>query len=173
MKNLIKLFLVSTLINLNFANAADYKVDEVRVYKTRHRMEMLYDGKITKVYTIMLGRGGLGPKRQEGDKKVPEGKYVLDFKNPYSKFFRSIHISYPNADDIERAKLLGVNPGGDIFLHGMPNYFSELESILSKEALNIAFPYIDWTAGCVAVLNNEMQEIWDNVEVPTPITIFH
>ena len=173
MKNIIKRILAVTLLSTNLAWAADYNVDEVRVYKTRHRMEMLFDGKVTKVYSVMLGRGGMGPKIKEGDKKVPEGKYLLDFKNPYSKFFKSIHITYPNRDDIERARDLGVNPGGDIFVNGMPNYFSELQGILDSETMAIAFPGIDWTAGCVAVSNKEMQEIWDNVEVPTPITIFH
>lgn len=173
MINLIKKILVSILVCINFAFAADYNVDEVRVYKTRHRMEMLYDGKVTKVYAVMLGKGGMAPKRQEGDKRVPEGKYILDYKNPYSKFYRSIHITYPNKEDIERARELGVNPGGEIFLHGMPNYYTDLQGILTQEALNIAFPMIDWTAGCVAVSNKEMQEIWENIEVPTPITIFH
>jgi murein L,D-transpeptidase YafK len=151
----------------NFAFAENYNVDEVRVYKTRHRMEMLFDGKITKVYTVMLGRGGMAPKVQEGDKRVPEGKYILDFKNPHSKFYRSIHISYPNAVDIERAKKLGVKPGGDIFVHGMPNYFVEPDDIDS------ILPKVDWTAGCIAVTNSEMADIWDSVDVPVPITIFN
>lgn len=173
MNKLMIKFFGLTLLTFNFALAADYNVDEVRVYKTRHRMEMLYEGKVTKVYTVMLGRGGMAPKRQEGDKRVPEGKYILDYKNPYSKFYRSIHITYPNREDIERARQMGVNPGGEIFLHGMPNYYTDLQELLTEDALNIAFPLIDWTAGCVAVSNKEMQEIWDNVEVPTPITIFH
>lgn len=138
--------------------AAEYKVDEVRVYKLKHRMEMLFQGKVTKVYTVMLGRGGMGPKVQEGDKKVPEGEYILDAKNPYSSFYKSIHISYPNQADIDRANELGVNPGFDIFIHGMPRFGNRKG---------------DWTAGCIAVQNWEMQEIWDNLEVPIKITIFH
>jgi murein L,D-transpeptidase YafK len=162
MKNIIKL-IISLLLTVNCAFAASYNVDEVRVYKTKHRMEMLFEGKVTKVYSVMLGRGGIGQKTQEGDKLVPEGKYTLDFKNPYSKFFRSIHINYPNRDDVERAKKLGVKPGGDIFIHGMPEFlFGELMLSL-----------LDWTAGCVAISNSEMLEIWDNLDVPVTITIFH
>ena len=102
--NIIKIFITFLILTINFAFATDYKVDEVRIYKTRHRMEMLFEGKVTRVYTVMLGRGGMAPKRQEGDKRVPEGKYILDFKNPYSSFYRSIHITYPNEEDIERAR---------------------------------------------------------------------
>jgi murein L,D-transpeptidase YafK len=154
MKKLIQFLLLTLILDSTLTFAADYQVDEVRVYKTKHRMEMLYKGQITKVYTVMLGRGGMAPKRQEGDKLVPEGKYVLDYKNPHSSFYRSIHISYPNEADIERARDEGVNPGGDIMLHGMPSL-------------------LDWTAGCIAVTNKEILEIWNNLEVPTKITIFH
>ena len=171
---MIKLFLTFLLfIFSTLTFAASYDVDEVRVYKTKHRMEMLFKGKITKVYTVMLGRGGMEPKRKEGDKRVPEGKYMLDYKNPYSKFYRSIHITYPNVEDIARAKKMGVKPGGDIFVHGMPEFYQDMERVMDEKALNIAFPLIDWTAGCVAVSNSEMTEIWENVEVPIPITIYH
>ena len=158
-----------------------YKVDEVRVYKTKHRMQMLFEGKVQKTYKVMLGRGGMDPKRKEGDNLVPEGSYILDYRNPQSKFYRSIHISYPDAADIERARREGVNPGGDIFIHGMPNNVAEIDDVLrdlglegiDQDTIEIMFPRIDWTAGCVAVKNNEMEEIWQNVKEPTPITIFH
>lgn len=156
MKTII--FTLLFLVSIS-AMAGVYKVDEVRVYKTKHRMDMLFEGKITRTYTVMLGRGGMAPKRQEGDKLVPEGEYLLDVKNPYSSFFKSIHINYPNQDDIDRANAMGVNPGFDIFIHGMPS------KILRKKG--------DWTAGCIAVQNWEMQEIWENLEVPTPIKIYH
>lgn len=162
MKKIIQILFL-TFFTVNCAKAGSYNVDEVRVYKTKHRMEMLFEGKITKVYSVMLGRGGIEPKIQEGDKLVPEGKYILDYKNPHSKFNRSIHISYPNKDDVERAKKLGVKPGGDIMIHGMPEFLFD----------DISFPMLDWTAGCVAVSNGEILEIWDNLEVPMPITIFH
>lgn len=158
-----------------------YPVDEVQVYKTKHRMHMLFEGKITKTYKVMLGRGGMDPKRQEGDNLVPEGKYILDFRNPESKFYKSIHISYPNEADLERAKREGVDPGGDIFIHGMPNNLAELDDVLrelkmeglAEFTIKGLFPRLDWTAGCVAVKDKEMEEIWQNVKEPTPITIFH
>lgn len=157
--------------------SAQYEVDSVRVYKTKHRMEMLFQGEVTKVYTVMLGRGGMAPKRQEGDKRVPEGEYLLDYKNPYSKFYRSIHITYPNQDDIDRAAQMGVNPGFDIFIHGMPNYYTSLSMIMDDQSLDLLFTNRgDWTAGCIAVENYEMKEIWDNMEIefaPVPIVIYH
>jgi len=160
---------------------SQYQVDEIRVYKTKHRMQMLFEGKITKTYKVMLGRGGMDPKRKEGDNLVPEGKYELDFRNPASKFYKSIHITYPNETDIERARREGVNPGSDIFIHGMPNNVVEINDVLTDlglegiddEAIETLFPRIDWTAGCVAVKNGEMEEIWQNVPIPTPITIYH
>lgn len=170
MKTFLAILLTFTSTTLM---ATIYNVDEVRVYKTKHRMEMLFEGNITKVYTVMLGRGGMAPKRQEGDKLVPEGEYILDYKNPYSNFYRSIHLTYPNADDIKRAKEMGVNPGFDIFVHGMPRFYSDLDEILDERIMNLIFKKGDWTAGCIAVQNYEMQEIWDSVEVPTPITIYH
>ena len=164
MKNLISALILFTSFA---ANASNYNVDEVRVYKSKHRMEMLFEGKITQTYTVMLGRGGVGPKAKKGDNLVPEGKYTLDYKNPHSKYYRSIHISYPNKIDLERAKKLGVNPGGDIFIHGMPNLLSEID----PDAQTI-IPLFDWTAGCIAVINRSMTDIWDNLDVPLPITIY-
>ena len=174
----MKTFITFIILALSHSiYSAEYKVDSVRVYKTQHRMEMLYKGEVTKVYTVMLGRGGMGPKRQEGDKLVPEGEYELDYKNPQSSFFRSIHITYPNLEDIDRAKQMGVNPGFDIFLHGMPNYYSSMSMIMDDESMELLFRKRgDWTAGCIAVENDQMLEIWDNLDVDRaaiPITIFH
>lgn len=170
----MKTLLSFTLLLLTtVAMAASYDVDEVRVFKTKHKMEMLYKGKVTKVYSVMLGRGGMEPKRQEGDLRVPEGKYILDYKNPYSNFYRSIHISYPNKEDIERAKKAGVKPGGDIMIHGMPNILTEFDPSPEGETVDKMLSILDWTAGCVAVTNSEMTEIYQNIEVPIKIEIFH
>lgn len=173
--NTLITFIVLTLSTQLYS--AEYQVDSVRVYKTQHRMEMMFQGEVTKVYTVMLGRGGMAPKRQEGDKRVPEGEYELDYKNPYSKFYRSIHITYPNLEDIERAKKMGVNPGFDIFIHGMPNYYSALSMIMDDDSMDLLFENRgDWTAGCIAVENYEMKEIWENMDIefaPIPITIYH
>lgn len=145
-------------------------IDEVRVYKSKHRMDMLAQGKIVKSYHVMLGRGGRGQKHKAGDRLVPEGKYTLDFKNTESLFYKSIHISYPNYDDLRRANEAGVEPGGDIMIHGYPNYPKALFKFLRRVGL---IKRIDWTAGCIAVDNKEMEEIFSTIDVPLPITIFH
>lgn len=146
------------------------EIDEVRVYKSKHRMDMFAQGKIVKSYHVMLGRGGRGQKQKAGDHLVPEGKYILDYKNTESLFYKSIHVSYPNDEDLRRASEAGVEPGGDIMIHGYPNYPKALFKFLQRVGL---IKMIDWTAGCMAVDNQEMEEIFNNIEVPLPITIFH
>ncbi|MBC7714923.1 MAG: L,D-transpeptidase family protein [Rhizobacter sp.] len=173
MKTTTQMFAILFSLFTSSLWAAQYQVDEIRVYKLQHRMDMMFEGNITKTYTVMLGRGGMTPKRQEGDKLVPEGEYILDYKNPYSNFYRSFHISYPNADDIKRAEAMGVNPGFDIMVHGMPKFLEDLDPILDEKTKDILFRKGDWTAGCVAVQNSEIMEIWNNVEVPMKITIYH
>jgi murein L,D-transpeptidase YafK len=145
-------------------------VDEVRVYKSKHQMQLISQGEIVKTYRVMLGRGGPAPKRKQGDNRVPEGQYFLDYKNPNSQFHKSIHISYPNDDDLRRAAEDGVDPGGDIMIHGYPNYPKPLFKFLKKLGL---IKLTNWTAGCVAVDDEEMDEIFENLEVNTPITIYH
>jgi murein L,D-transpeptidase YafK len=165
MKKIIFLFVFSLA---QLLHAQD--IDEVHVYKSKHQLNLISAGKVVKSYSVMLGRGGRGPKRQEGDLLVPEGKYFLDFKNPESLFYKSIHISYPNEDDLRRANEAGVDPGGDIMIHGYPNYPKPFFKFLRKIGL---IKKIDWTAGCVALDNQEMEEIFENLEVPLPITIYH
>lgn len=133
-------------------------------------MDLLFQGKVVKSYRVMLGRGGSGPKRKKGDNLVPEGKYYLDYKNPDSQFYKSLHISYPNEDDLRRANEMGVDPGGDIMIHGYPNKPKPLFKLLKKMGL---IKLVDWTAGCVAVDDHEMEEIFNTLEEQTPITIFH
>jgi murein L,D-transpeptidase YafK len=169
------------LMSLPIVSYAYLPIDEVKIYKSAHRMDLYFQGKITKSYQVMLGRGGSGPKQQEGDKKVPEGQYFLDEKNENSKFYRSIHISYPNEKDIERAKEAGVEPGGSVFIHGLPNTNShviewlreKVVKIKDKNVLSKLLKMLDWTQGCVAVSDKEMEEIFENMPTPTPVTIFH
>lgn len=161
MKKLILiLFFVISTNNLLFA--ASYEIDEVHVYKRDHKMQILFEGKVTKEYFIRIGKGGYKPKVKEGDGKVPEGIYYLDAKNPYSKFYKSIRVSYPNEEDIKRAELGGYDPGGEIFIHGYPKFGRK-------------FLKGNWSQGCIVVENWEMQEIWDNISedaLPIPIKIF-
>ena len=169
------------LLFLTLNLQANLLVDEVKVFKTKHRLELLYHGQVTKIYNVMIGRGGLNPKREQGDLLVPEGNYILDDKNDDSKFHRSIHISYPNKDDLARASKDGINPGGDVFIHGLPNTKSHFIDTLREELVKIKDinkikeiqKKLDWTAGCVAVSDQEIEEIFESITVPIPITIYH
>jgi murein L,D-transpeptidase YafK len=113
-------------------------------------------------YSVALGRDPVGAKERAGDHKVPEGDYVVDGKNAHSRFYLALHLSYPNAVDRERARKLGVNPGGDVEIHGLPSKYAWLGSIQH---------YVDWTNGCIAVTNIEMKQIWQLVPVGTRVEI--
>ena len=115
-----------------------------------------------KTYNVALGGDPVGPKRRQGDHKTPEGNYVLDSRNPRSQFYKSIHISYPNADDRAAARLKGVSPGGDVFVQGLPKGYGWVGASHRLK---------DWTDGCVAVTNQEIDEIWQAVPDGTPIEI--
>jgi len=137
------------------------QVDQVEVFKSRHELILLKNGKAVKTYRVALGPS-LGKKERQGDGKTPEGNYILDWRNPKSKFHRSIHISYPNANDIANARRLGVPPGGDVFLHGLPN---------GAGWIGAAHRQMDWTTGRIAVTDEEIGEIWKLVLDGTPIVI--
>lgn len=133
-------------------------------------MDLISQGRVIKTYRVMLGRGGNKPKRKQGDNLVPEGRYYIDYKNPDSLFYKSLHISYPNEEDKRRAAEAGVEPGGDIMIHGYPNKPKPLFKFLKRMGL---IKLVDWTAGCVAVDDGEMEEMYNVIEEHTPITIFH
>jgi murein L,D-transpeptidase YafK len=137
-------------------------VDRVVVYKQRRTLALLARGKEVRSYKIALGTEPIGPKVQQGDHRTPEGSYVLDSRNPNSHFYKAFHISYPNAADAAAAKKMGVHSGGDIMLHGLPK---EYAWVGKTHVLH------DWTDGCIAVTNQEMDEIWKLVRVGTPIEI--
>ena len=113
-------------------------------------------------FPIALSPKPKGHKREQGDERTPEGRYILDFKNHDSDFYKSIRISYPNQQDLNRAELNGVDPGGAIMIHGMPNESSLPASLIQQ---------FNWTDGCIAVTNGAMDEIWAAVETGTPIEI--
>ena len=143
------------------AGAAD-KADLVRVDKSERRLELLHKGTVLRSYRVALGNAPEGHKREEGDERTPEGRYVLDWRNPGSSFHKSIHISYPNAADRAAAKAAGRDPGGLIMIHGQPNGFGWWSWLLQL---------VDWTDGCIAVTDAEMDEIWTMVDNGTPIEI--
>jgi murein L,D-transpeptidase YafK len=138
------------------------KADRVLIVKGERQLYLLRRGMIYRAYPIDLGRDPDGPKIREGDGRTPEGEYVLDWRNPTSRFYRSIHISYPNWRDAARARELGVDPGGLIMIHGLPRHLP----VTSRDDLPR-----DWTEGCIAVNNRAMDEIWAAVEDGTPIEI--
>ncbi|WP_413520692.1 L,D-transpeptidase family protein [Psychrobacter glacincola] len=137
-------------------------IDKVFVDKSARILQLLSDNKVIKTYHVALGGNPIGHKQKQGDQRTPSGAYILDYKNEKSKYYRSIHVSYPNAADKARAKKLGVNPGGDIMIHGQKNGFGQLASITQR---------LDWTEGCIAVTNDEMDEIMAAVKVGTAIEI--
>ena len=134
--------------------------DKVVVLKTYRRLLLMRGDEVLKTYIVSLGGNPVGPKIRQGDNKTPEGTYILDRHNANSQYHRSIHISYPNADDLARARKLGVAPGGELFIHGLPNDFHGHSAALG-----------DWTEGCIAVSNAEIDEIWRAVADGTPIEI--
>ncbi|MFK0688407.1 murein L,D-transpeptidase family protein [Mesorhizobium sp. IMUNJ 23033] len=138
------------------------RVDLVRVDKSERRLELVGDGKILRTYGIALGGDPVGHKHSEGDQRTPEGRYVLDWRNPDSIAHKSIHISYPNAEEMAAAKAAGVEPGGMIMIHGQPNGYGWWGWLLQL---------VDWTDGCIAVTDSNMDEIWTMVADGTPIEI--
>ena len=132
------------------------------VDKSDRRLELLANGSPVRSYRVALGRSPNGHKVQEGDDRTPEGIYTIDGRNANSAFHRSLHVSYPNQQDRTRAAELGVAPGGDIMIHGIRNGLGWVGR------LHVAF---DWTGGCIAVTNAEIEEIWYLVPNGTPIEI--
>ncbi len=136
--------------------------DKVVVFKSKRVLVVLKEGEILKTYRVSLGGNPQGHKLKTGDQRTPEGTYILDTRNPNSKYHLSIRISYPSEADIQRAQKMGVTPGGDIMIHGLPNGMAKAEQSYRKS---------DWTNGCIAVTNNEIEEIWHLVPDGTPIEI--
>ena len=144
------------------AGAALPKADKVLVIKSKRVLMLLKDGEIFRAYRVALGKNPQGRKIKAGDQKTPEGSYVIDSRNAKSRFHLAIHISYPNEADIADAQRQGVSPGGSIMIHGLPNGLAKVDKLHSLQ---------DWTDGCIAVTNTEMEEIWEYVADGTPIEI--
>ena len=133
------------------------EVTGIVVQKADRRMYLLHQGQVLRAFDIDLGFAPEGDKQIEGDGKTPEGTYIIDRRNPRSDFHLSIGVSYPNSSDVAEAAALGKSPGGDIFIHGRPNKWRPEGP--------------DWTWGCIAVTNREMEDIYAMVKDGTPITI--
>jgi murein L,D-transpeptidase YafK len=155
--------LIALLLLLQAGNVASaQKADAVLVIKSERRLYLMNKGERFASFRITLGAEPTGHKQAIGDERTPEGHYILDYKNLNSKFYKSIHISYPNAKDRANARRLGVDPGGDIMIHGLKNGWEWAESLA-------AFFY--WTNGCIALSNRDMDRVWEAVDPGTPIEI--
>ena len=146
-----------------FQNSDEKSADNIIVEKKMRKMYLMNNGNIIKEYKISLGSNPIGAKQQENDGKTPEGQYVIETRNSNSKFHRSLKISYPNDEDKKWAKEHNVSAGGDIMIHGFPNLVP-----------NFLFNYIhksDWSQGCIAVTDEQIEEIWMLVKNGTPIEI--
>jgi len=140
------------------------RVDQVVVKKSERKMQLIHNGEVVREYRIALGAQPRGHKMEQGDERTPEGDYVLDWRNPSSLYYKSIHVSYPNERDIRFARFMESDPGGMIMIHGQPDY-------LRSARIKAEYQRRDWTDGCIAVQNDEMDEIWRAVRDGTPIRI--
>jgi murein L,D-transpeptidase YafK len=138
------------------------RADYVVVDKSDRKLILYKAGRVLREFDVSLGLVPNGPKQREGDFRTPEGKYLLAGRNVNSDFFLSIHVSYPNDADRARARELGVDPGGEIMIHGFPN---EPKYDLKR------YQETDWTDGCIAVSNSDMVDIWLMTREATPIEI--
>ena len=144
------------------AIAAPVQADKIVILKAARTMTLLSGSKVLKTYKVALASVPVGPKQVEGDHKTPEGDYLIDAKNAHSQFHLSLRISYPSAADQQRARSMGSRPGGAIMIHGLPKPFAYLGPLHRQT---------DWTDGCIAVTNAEIEEIWKLVPVGTRVEI--
>ena len=159
--SIVALMMLSVMAaNVAIADADFPVADKVVVEKENRKLHLFKEGASFRSFDIALGMYPVGDKLTEGDQKTPEGIYSLDMRNPDSDFFLSIHLSYPNASDRRDARSRGLDPGGQIMIHGQPNNPTYSEAYYAKE---------DWTNGCIAVSNSDMIDIWlmtpDDVQI--------
>ena len=136
--------------------------DSIVVEKHKHRLTLFQLGIPVRTYQIALGKQPVGDKVRAGDNRTPEGTFYIDYKNPDSKYHMALHISYPDAAHAAKSRAARAKPGGDIMIHGLPSAYADLGD---KHRL------YDWTEGCIAVTNVEVDEIWRAVPPGSPIQI--
>jgi murein L,D-transpeptidase YafK len=144
------------------APAPPLPADRVVVQKSKRTLELLREGKVFATFPIALGRAPRGPKLQEGDGRTPEGVYRIDWRSMQTRYTRALHISYLDERDRGRANAMGVDPGGAIFVHGLPPDYGPFDPPRW---------YRDWTEGCISVGNAAIAKIWDTVPDGTSIEI--
>ena len=128
-----------------------FSADSMVLDKSERRLTMYYHGAPVRTFDVALGRNPVGRKLRRGDGRTPEGVYFIEGRNPTSKYHLALRISYPAAQDLSRAAVRGVSPGGDIMIHGLPPAFADVGALHRQQ---------DWTEGCIAVTNEEIEEIW-------------
>lgn len=136
--------------------------DSIVIEKKAHRMTLYHQGRPLRSYLVALGAGPGGDKRQAGDRRTPEGLFFIDYKNPNSDFHLALHISYPDSLHRARAEALGLSPGGDIEIHGLLN---------GRGTTGAFHRRADWTDGCIAMTDEEIEGVWSAVMVGTPVLI--
>lgn len=141
---------------------ADARTDLLVVEKGQRRLLAYGHGGLLRAYLVSLGRDPVGPKMRQGDRRTPEGRYVIDGHNPASSFHRALHVSYPSAADVTRARSGGYDPGGEIMVHGIHNGLGWIGR---------AQRIVDWTAGCIALTDPEIEELYRVVPDGTPIEL--
>ena len=163
MKNIVKIILIAFACLLYSGVVhSEQKADFVLVIKSKSRLYLMRKGEAFASFYVTFGTNPKGHKQQQGDGRTPEGRYTLGYKNSNSKFYKSIHISYPNATDRKNAKKRGVDPGGAIMIHGQRNKWGWLSPIAQL---------FNWTNGCIALSDKNMDAVWKAVNVGTPIEI--
>jgi murein L,D-transpeptidase YafK len=138
------------------------RADRILVEKSGRRLTLLWQGRPVKSYRVALGHAPVGRKQCQGDNRTPEGLYHVDSRNAGSAYHRSLHVSYPNAQDMANARRLGCRPGGDIMIHGIANGYGWIGPLHAQK---------DWTLGCIAVTDQEIEEIWTAAPNGTPVEI--
>lgn len=160
---LVVAFVAAPPLNASGQNLSKGAVaDRIVIEKAARTLALYREGQVLKTYKIALGPNAKGHKEREGDGRTPEGKYIIDSRIADSSFHRALHVSYPNEQDRMHARRLGVSPGGAIMIHGLPNGMG----FIGKTHL-----LRDWTQGCIAVTNEEIEEIWRAVPNGTPVEI--
>jgi len=164
MQTVLRLVVLSAFLCLSAMGQQNTRVDRILVVKSAHTMTLFSQGQAIRKYHVWIGRGTSDAKQQRGDNKTPEGTYKIVGRNAHSSAYRSLRISYPNNEDRARARRLKVDPGGDIMIHGLRP---------GNDWIQPGQQLDDWTYGCIAVTNSEMDEIWKLVPDGTPIEIRH
>ena len=142
--------------------AAAQSADFVLVRKSAAKLYLFSHGSAFAAFHIALGPNPVGPKQRQGDGRTPEGRYVLDARNAHSAYYKSLHVSYPNLHDRDAARHAGVPPGGDIMIHGQPNGWGKHAAVTQLK---------NWTLGCIALSNEDMDVVWSSVPTGTPVEI--